>query len=76
MRYSDTPQLEPLYVQSSSLHHMLLFTVILAFFIGMALLWLGRHGRVLWLQVWSIGLMLASLAYVFAYLAGWVRTAA
>ena len=73
MRYSDPTITEPLYSQSAQLHHMLLFTVVLAFFIGMVLLWLGRHGKVLWLTVWSAGLMLASLAYVFAYLAGWVR---
>jgi len=73
MRYSDSQVLEPLYSQSDSLHHMLLFTVVLAFFIGLLLLWLGRHGRVLWLTVWSIGLMLASIAYIAAYLAGWVR---
>lgn len=72
MRYSEMPPLEPLYSQSSHLNHMLLFTVVLGFFIGMALLWLGRHGRVLWLTVWSIGLILASLAYVGAYLAGWI----
>jgi len=73
MRYAETPLIEPLYVQSDSLHHMLLFTVVLAFFIGIALFWLGRHGRVLWLTVWSAGLVLGSVAYVFAYLAGWVR---
>jgi hypothetical protein len=72
MRYSEGSQLEPLYIHSSNLHHMLLFTVVLAFFIGLALLWLGRHGRVLWLTVWSVGLMFASAGYVIAYLAGWV----
>ena len=73
MRYADTTLMEPLYVQSDGLHHMLLFTVVLAFFIGVLLFWLGRHGRVLWLTVWSAGLVLASVGYVFAYLAGWVR---
>jgi hypothetical protein len=76
MRYAETESalLEPLYSQSDTLHHMLLFTVVLAFVIGLLLFWLGRHGRVLWLTVWSAGLVLASVAYVFAYLAGWVRT--
>lgn len=76
MRYSDSLVTEPLYSQSSGLHHMLLFTVVLAFFIGLVLLWLGRRGRVMWLTVWSAGLILASVGYVFAYLAGWVRVAA
>jgi hypothetical protein len=70
MRYSDTQLAEPLYVTSSNLQNTLLFTVVLAFFIGMVLLYLGVRGRVLWLMVWSVGLMLASLFYVGAYLAG------
>jgi hypothetical protein len=74
MRYSEALVGEPLYSQSSGLHHMLLFTVVLAFFIGIILLWLGRRGRVMWLTVWSAGLILASVGYVFAYFAGWVRT--
>lgn len=76
MRYSDTGLVQPLYAQSDHLHAMLLFTVVLAFFIGGVLLWLGRRGRILWLTVWSIGLMLASLGYVAAYFAGWVRPVA
>jgi hypothetical protein len=70
MRYQDSGTLEPLYVQSSGLQNTLLFTVVLAFFIGAALLYLGRRGQVMWLTVWSIGLMLASLGYVGAYLSG------
>jgi hypothetical protein len=73
MRYSENLVSEPLYSQSDGLHYMLLFTVVLAFCIGCILLWLGRRGRVMWLTVWSAGLILASAGYVFAYLAGWVR---
>lgn len=74
MRYSENLVSEPLYSQSDGLHYMLLFTVVLAFGIGCILLWLGRRGRVMWLTVWSAGLILASVGYVFAYLAGWVRS--
>lgn len=70
MRYADTPLAEPMYLTSSNMQNTLLFTVVLAFFIGMVLLYLGVRGRVLWLKVWSIGLMLASLLYVGAYFAG------
>ena len=73
MRYPDTGLAEPLYVQSDSLHHMLLFTVILALCIGIGLFWLGRRGRVMWLWVWSAGLVLASVGYLGAYVGGWVR---
>jgi hypothetical protein len=70
MRYADSQLAEPLYITSDHLQHTLLFSVVLAFFIGMALLYLGIRGRVIWLVVWSVGLMLASLCYVGAYLSG------
>ena len=43
-----------------------------ALFIGLALFWLGRHGRVLWLQVWSVGLIAVSIAYLAADVLGFV----
>ena len=58
------------YSQSEGLHFMLNFTVALALLIGIALWWLGRRGRVLWLQVWSIGLVVFSIAYLGAAIAG------
>jgi hypothetical protein len=70
MRYPEPAVTEPLYAHSANLQHTLLFTVVLGFLIGAVLLYLGRRGRVLWLTVWSIGLMLASLVYVGAYIAG------
>lgn len=70
MRYTDPAVTEPLYINSSNLQNTLLFAVVLAFFIGAVLLYLGRRGRVLWLTVWSIGLMLSSLLYIGAYFAG------
>ncbi|MCB1784667.1 MAG: hypothetical protein KDJ33_00360 [Gammaproteobacteria bacterium] len=70
MRYQATEAAPieelPLYSQSEGLHFMLNFTVALALVIGVLLLWLGRRGRVLWLQVWSAGLVLASVAYLGA----------
>ena len=55
MRYEASEGVPPaqemqIYSQSSGLHFMLNFTVALALIIGLALLWLGRRGRVLWLQ--------------------------
>jgi hypothetical protein len=70
MRYEATegvPVSEmQIYSQSDGLHFMLNFTVALALVIGIALWWLGRAGRVLWLQVWSIGLVVFSVAYLIA----------
>jgi len=69
MRYSEQTQassLPPLYAEAGTLQDMLLFTVVLALFIGVILLWLGRHGRVMWLTVWSAGLIVSSILYIGA----------
>ncbi|MGD1984592.1 MAG: hypothetical protein PVF93_11860 [Chromatiaceae bacterium] len=58
------------YAESAGLHFMLNFTVALALIIGIGLWWLSRHGRILWLQVWSIGLVGFSIAYLAAAVAG------
>ena len=60
----------PVYSQSEGLHFMLNFTVVLALLIGIVLWWLGRTGKVLWLQVWSIGLVFFSIAYLVAAVLG------
>ena len=58
------------YSESAGLHFMLNFTVALALIIGIGLWWLSRHGRILWLQVWSIGLVGFSIVYLAAAVAG------
>jgi len=68
MRYeADDPAITgglQVYSETAGLHFMLNFTVFLALLIGLVLLWLGRRGRVLWLQVWSAGLVVFSIAYL------------
>lgn len=77
MRYESTEaalavtELPP-YPQSEGLHFMLNFTVTLALVVGLVLLWLGRRGRILWLQVWSVGLVVFSIAYLVGAAAGWI----
>jgi hypothetical protein len=74
MRYQESEAaLGPVYSQSDGLHFMLNFTVLLALLIAVVLLWLGRKGRVLWLQVWSVGLLLASASYLTAAALGLTR---
>ena len=75
MRYEAGEEVPPvsemvIYSQSDGLHFMLNFTVALALIIGVVLLWLGRRGRVLWLQVWSVGLVVFSVAYLGAAMLG------
>jgi len=43
---------------------MLLLTVVIGLVVGMVLIWLARLGRQMWLMVWSVGLVLASIAYI------------
>jgi len=70
MRYEETEGVPVsdmvIYSESSGLHFMLNFTVALALVIGIVLWWLGRAGKVIWLQVWSIGLVVFSIAYLVA----------
>lgn len=61
----------PRYVDSPGLQYMLAFTVTLALAIGCVLLWLGRRGRVIWLQAWSVCLIAASLSYLGAAMLGY-----
>ena len=43
---------------------MLLFTVVISLIIGVVLVWLARRGRQMWLLVWSVGLVVASVVYM------------
>jgi hypothetical protein len=72
VRYEEDA-LGPVYSQTDGLHFMLNFTVSLALVIGVILLWLAVRGRVMWLKVWSVGLVLASVAYLGAAAFGLTR---
>lgn len=76
MRYEESLQQVgdelPVYSQSDGLHFMLNFTVALALLIGLALLYLAKRGRVLWLKVWSAGLVVFSIAYLVAAGTGYI----
>ena len=43
---------------------MLLLTVVIGLVVGIVLIWLARFGRQMWLMVWSVGLVLSSIAYI------------
>ena len=46
---------------------LLAFTVGIALLTGIILFFVGRYGKQLWLVVWSIGLILCSIAYLIWY---------
>jgi len=64
MRYRENQPPDPEQPFGASMHNMLDFSMVLAFLIGLALLLIARHGRVLWLTVWSVGLLVASVGYL------------
>jgi hypothetical protein len=43
---------------------MILLTVVIGLVVGIALIWLARLGRQMWLMAWSVGLVLASITYL------------
>jgi hypothetical protein len=47
-----------------SMHNMLTLSMVLSIVIGICLYVAARHGRILWLKVWSIGLIGCSVLYL------------
>lgn len=66
MRYRDGEAPDPLYPHSETMHHMLTLSMVMAIFIGIVLFVLGRRGNILWMKVWSVILILLSVAYLTA----------
>jgi hypothetical protein len=59
MRYSsDIPEV-PLASHASD--DMLLFTAVVAIFVGFALVWMGRKGKIMWMWTWGAGLVVVSI---------------
>lgn len=60
MRYEETTGLP--YTETSP--GLLAYTVALALLIGVVLFFVARWGRQMWLVVWSVGLVVCSIAYL------------
>lgn len=54
-------EIPPEMLSKNASNDMLLFTSFLSILIGGILFYLGKRGKQLWMQVWSIGLVLISL---------------
>lgn len=48
--------------------NMLLFTAVLSVFIGGALIWMGRKGKIMWMWTWGAGLIIMSIYMAVAIL--------
>ena len=70
MRYLENAPPDPDLPYGESMHSMLTLSMVLAIIIGSILYAAGRHGKILWLKVWSIGLIVCSLLYLIGERAG------
>lgn len=66
MRYPEGQEPNPLYPHSETMHHMLTLSMGMSILIGIVLFVLGRRGKILWMQVWSVALIVLSVAYLIA----------
>jgi len=48
------------------MHQMLTLTMVLSILIGVVFIVAGTRGKVLWMKFWGGGLLLLSIAYLFA----------
>lgn len=64
MRYKEGQSPDPLYPHSETMHHMLTLSMVMSIVIGIVLFILGRRGNILWLKVWSVILIVLSVAYL------------
>lgn len=72
MRYLENAPPDPDLPYGESMHSMLTLSMILAIVIGSILYAAGRHGKILWLKVWSVGLIVCSLLYLIGERAGYI----
>ena len=62
MRYQDDGTIPAERLAQHASDDMLLLTAVLGVLIGIALTVMGKKGKQLWMHVWGIGLIIASLA--------------
>ena len=64
MRYPENAPPNPDIPYGESMHDMLSLSMWLSIVIGVVLYVAGRHGNIMWMKVWSIGLLLCSVIYL------------
>lgn len=75
MRYRADGAPDPAAPYGESMHVMLTMSMVLGIIIGMTLLVLACRARILWLTVWSVGLVLFASGYLLAESFGWMQLA-
>ena len=64
MRYLDGAPPNPDIPYGQSMHDMLTLTMVMSIVIGICLYIAGRHGNIMWMKVWSLGLIVLSVLYL------------
>lgn len=64
MRYLDGEPPNPDIPYGQSMHDMLTLSMVLSIIIGICLYVAGRHGNIMWMKAWSLGLIGLSVAYL------------
>ena len=57
MRWREGQEVDPDYPYGAETHAVMNFAYGMSIPIGLLLLWLAFRGRIMWLKVWSVGLM-------------------
>ncbi len=70
MRYPENAPPNPDIPYGESMHDMLTLSMWMSIIIGIVLFAAGRHGNILWMKVWSIGLIACSVVYLGAEILG------
>ena len=60
MRFKEG-EIPPEMLAENASNDMLLMTAVIGLLIGVAMFWLGRKGRQMWMWCWGGGLMLCSI---------------
>lgn len=72
MRYLDGEPPNPDIPYGESMHDMITLSMVLSLVIGVCLFVAGRHGNIMWMKAWSLGLIVLSLAYLIADKLGFI----
>lgn len=66
MRWREGEEVDPDYPYTEGTHMIMNMAYSMSIPIGLLLLWLAFKGRILWLKVWSVGLMVLGIGFLIS----------
>lgn len=72
MRYREGQEVDPDNPYTENTHMMLEMAYWMSIPVGLVLLWMGIRGGVMWLKVWSVGLMALGIGILFNQYFGFI----